>query len=203
MQKCKNKLFSGKSEPDIQVPQQCIVEVTEKGSVDQAIMVDWIQRVLLPYTHGQPSLLIIDSYEPHQVEFIMDLFSKYNVIVAVIPEGCNSKLQPMSISVTKLFRTHLKDTWYHTVKDAVSKMANMPSSHFTKGELESIGKWVVKGWERVWRENLELVKKSFKVCGISNAVDGSETTLIRNDEYLDVMSFCQEQEHDKAHGFWY
>ncbi|XP_064645477.1 serine-rich adhesin for platelets-like [Lineus longissimus] len=196
-------VMKGKSDADIDTPPHCILQVTDKGSVDQGIMVEWIQRVLLPYTHGRPSLLVIDSYEPHRVEFIMDLFSKYNVIVAVIPEGCNSRLQPVSISVCKLFRSHLKESWFHTVNEAVSKLANMPSAHWTNEEMESVAKWVVKGWEKVWRDNLQTIKKSFKVCGISNAVDGSESNLIRNDSYLDVTSFCQEQDHDKAHGFWY
>ena len=196
-------LISGKSDPTIHAPKPCIIGATERANVDQQTMVQWIQRVLLPYTHGRPCLLVIDSYEPHRVEFTMSLFSKYNVIVAVIPEGCNSKLQPMSITVSKLMRLHLKESWFYTVKDPVSKIANNPSSKLTRVETEAITEWIIQSWDKVWRENKEMIAKAFKVCGISNAVDGTEAELIRNDSYFDVTQLCQEQEHDHAHGFLY
>ena len=45
--------------------------------------------------------------------------------------------------------------------------------------LTTVCKWVVKSWDNI---SIESVQKSFKKCGISNAMDGTEDDLLWLDD---------------------
>ena len=44
-------------------------------------------------------------------------------------------------------------------------------------------RWVKQSWEEIPEE---MVKRSFKTCGISNALDGTEDDAVYNDEMPEV-----------------
>ena len=60
---------------------------------------------------------------------------------------------------------------------------------------EMICQWVKKGLDDL-RKKEEIVKKSFLVCGLSDALDGSENTLIRFARELPTMQLPYVNESD-------
>ena len=55
--------------------------------------------------------------------------------------------------------------------------------------------WVVAAWREL-QERPELIKRSFKVCGISNNFDGTEDKLVRCTKY--ISEELQDQPGDLA-----
>lgn len=50
-----------------------------------------------------------------------------------------------------------------------------PSGKIKRPSYSLVAKWVKEGWDAV---DVNKIRQSFKCCGISNAMDGTEDTLI-------------------------
>lgn len=54
-------------------------------------------------------------------------------------------------------------------------------------------KWIKQAWDAI---SPDIIRKSFKKCGISNAIDGSEDNLFQNDDDDDTDPFEGFDEQD-------
>ena len=54
-------------------------------------------------------------------------------------------------------------------------------------------RWVKQSWEEIPEE---MVRRSFKTCGISNALDGTEDNAIYDDEMPEVADDDMEDEFE-------
>ena len=97
------------------------------------------------------------------------LLSRSNVTSAAIPGGCTSKIQPLDVCLNKPFKGLLRNKWMDYMQQAVSEDETSQIKPATKQQVVD---WVVK---------------SFLVCGISNALDGTQTNLIRCSKELPDM----------------
>ena len=52
-----------------------------------------------------------------------------------------------------------------------------------KPSKQQVVDWIVAAWRELWQRP-ELVQKSFKVCGISDALDGSEDEMVQCGKYI-------------------
>lgn len=50
-----------------------------------------------------PNLLLLDCYEPHTGESVVAEFSSHQSNRLLIPGGCTSKLQPLDVSLKRMF----------------------------------------------------------------------------------------------------
>ena len=50
-----------------------------------------------------------------------------------------------------------------------------PSGKIKRPSYSLVGKWVKEGWDAI---DINMIRQSFKCCGISNATDGTEDALI-------------------------
>jgi hypothetical protein len=93
--------------------------------------------------------------------------------LAVILDGLTSQLQPLDVSVNKLFKGFMCEEW--------TKWIEAPTDHVTPAgrvkwpSVSNVCKWVKNYWQRV---TIETVVKYFKKCGISNALDGCECDIL-------------------------
>ncbi len=103
-------IFKGVQPPgDIRVPEGWLVCAQQDCWMDSDLMETWCQRVLLPYTNGQKSLLIMDSFAAHCGERVQDILTNGKVSVAHIPGGCTTKLQPLSVWLDPPFNTSCQE----------------------------------------------------------------------------------------------
>ena len=58
-------------------------------------------------------------------------------------------------------------------------------------------KWIKQAWDAI---SPDIIRKSFKKCGISNAIDGSEDNLFQNDDDDDTDPFEGFDEQDVQMG---
>ena len=62
------------------------------------------------------------------------------------------------------------DSWLETGQQSYTQ-----NGHPRAAPLDTVLEWICAAWEKV---SSELVKKSFKTCGVTNAADGSEDDQI-------------------------
>ena len=108
---------------------------------------------------------------------VEDLLDRQNVDVAVISGGLTLVLQPLDKCINKPLKAKVRaqyETW----------MVNGPFTYTPSGKKRALSKEMVLRWiDRAWREiPVELITRSFKSCGISDALDGTEDDAVWDDE---------------------
>ena len=71
---------------------------SDKGWINEAIMVRWLQDVVHPYTHGAPAALIMDSYASHWTASVVAAATAMNLELFQVPGGLTSTRQPLDVS---------------------------------------------------------------------------------------------------------
>ena len=102
-------------------------------------------------------------------EDVSELLSRNNVTSAVIPGGCTSKVQPLDVCLNKPFKGLFQNKWMDYMQQAISQNE---ASCIKPANKQQVVDWVVQSSDSLGSKE-EVVKKSFLVCGISNALDGS------------------------------
>ena len=122
-------------------------------------------------------LLIWDSFCAHLTDGVKELLNRRNVDVGVIPGGLTLVLQPLDKCINKPFKAKVRaqyEAW----------MVNGPFTYTSSGKKRAPSKEMVLRWiDRAWREiPVDLIMRSFKSCGINNALDGTEDDLVWDDD---------------------
>ncbi|GBB88119.1 hypothetical protein RclHR1_14640001 [Rhizophagus clarus] len=140
--------------------------------MNENVMLYWIKNIWTKRERisNPQSLLVLDSFSAHIVDSIKRCFGEKNTNIAVIPEGLTSRLQPLDVSVNKSFKT--KNEW---MAEAVKELT--PAGNLKKPSYETVANWVRDPWNAV---DVDLIRKSFKCCGISNKHDGTENDWVFN-----------------------
>ena len=97
-----------------------------------------------------------------------------------VPAGCTGIAQPMNVSINAPFKKNFQEKW---IKWRWTPEARKPDGRMTVPTRQLVINWVSIAWESI---SAETVAKSFLTCGISNALDGSEYHLIREEIPKDI-----------------
>ena len=146
----------------------------------------------LAHVYGKESqrrLLIVDSYKPHQTDdSIKKVKESCNSDVIIIPGGCTSIVQPMDRCINRPFKEYVRASWQEWMRQ---DRAKTKKGNLKQPIRQDAMKWVSRAWDSIKPETLT---HSFLVCGISNALDGSEDDLVSDD----LPSVEIEEEPDEA-----
>ena len=90
-------------------------------------MIQYVERILLPYVKAKRRELHLASEHPAQVMFdnfsaqttarIIKLLEDNHVRIAMVPPNCTDQLQPLDVSVNKVVKNFLRqqfEKWYVT-----------------------------------------------------------------------------------------
>ena len=187
-------IFKGKRDLKFEFPKDWVVTVQEKGWMDGELMLRWINEIYLKYTKKDRSMLVLDSFRGHLTDKVKKAFRKGNTVMAVIPGGCTSKLQPLDVSINKPFKTELRNSWRGYIREA-SKTARETGDRVKSATKETVVSWLASAVDSLV-EKPDMVRKSFKVCGISNNLNGSEDGEIRSDPPVPANDFLDSDDED-------
>jgi len=164
------------------LPSGIIVLMHPKGWMDESGMKTWFDKVWRKRPGGnrinkQRSLLVMDSFEGHKTNTIKNIAFNENTDLAIIPGGLTSIVQPLDVCLNKPFKDKLREKW--NIWMSSGQFSYTKGGNLKKPEYGIICKWILEVWAEIPKE---MIVKSFKKCGISNAMDGSEDDLFGQNE---------------------
>jgi hypothetical protein len=115
---------------------------SERGWMNEGVMVLYLRDVLLPYTRCRPAALIVDCFQAHWTPAIREAAAAMNLQLIQVPGGCTSELQPLDVNFNgpllmkrkqiwaarKLLRPFAVDSPQAAVERAQQAYAAMPKS---------------------------------------------------------------------------
>ena len=137
----------------------------------------------------------MDSFTAHESEELLKEAKSRNVDIIIIPGGCTSKIQPVDVCLNRPFKCIMRHKWKEYMEEQVEKDPGL--SKLVTPSKEIVCQRISAGLDYL-RTNKEMVKKSFLVCGISNALDGSQSHLIHCAKELPNLQlpYLNESEED-------
>ena len=139
----------------------------------------------------KPSLLVCYQLKAHVTVSTKRLATKLKMHLAVIPGGSTSQLQPLHVSVNKPFKGFMHEEWAKRIEAQTHHVK--PAGRVKQPPISNVCEWVKNSWQRV---KSGTTVKSFKKCGIINALDGSEDDIL----YEESDASCENNHEDDFSG---
>ena len=116
--------------------------------------------------------------------------------VAVIPGDLTPVLQPLDKCLNKPFKDHVKTKY-------LSWMVTGPFEFTPAGKKKApsrnqVLRWIKQSWNEIAEE---MVSRSFKTCGISNGLDGTEDEAVYEEEMAEIDGEEEEEEEEMEEEF--
>ena len=140
--------------------------------MDAAGMVDWVKNVWERRPGAllrRRALLVMDSFAGREDQDVKNQLNRGRTIIAIIPGGLTSVCQPLDVSLNRPFKQGVKKRWVKWMETGHHTFT--PTGRQCAPTLELLCQWVKEACDDV---RVETAVKSFKKCGISNALDGTE-----------------------------
>ena len=180
----------------MQVPDGVVVKVQQKASMDEKLMLVYLQKVWRPYINqvaeelgltDTTSLLVLDSFKAHTTDAVKETLEEMNIKAPVIPGGCTSKVQPLDVCVNKPFKQFLKSSWAQYLKQAVA--STQDGCKVKTATRQEVTDWVIRAWQAM-KEKRELIKKSFQVCAL---IESSPSVVQKDDVVRRALDKVQKE----------
>ena len=91
-----------------------IVAASVNGRMNEELTADWIDRVWSNFAYTK-RMLVWDSLQCHISDDAKDRLKRRNTVMSVIPGECTKILQPLDVSINKLFKEYFRekyDDWF-------------------------------------------------------------------------------------------
>ena len=187
-------VFKRKTLPKkVNFPKGVIVRCQEKGWMDEGLVQDWLRTVWSKVggLTREKSMLVWDSFRAHLSKPIRNTLKSLNAEPVVIPGGMTSMLQPLDVAINKPFKDRMRKKWQDWM--LADQHTFTPSGRIRKVELDQICQSIVEAWEDI---PSELIKKSFRKCCITNALDGTEDDEMWDEDDDDSDPFAGINDDD-------
>lgn len=188
--KCKPMLiFKRKTIPKVNFPKSVVVCANEKGWINSEMMKVWVENVwkIRPGGFFNPkSLLALDSCPAHKNSKTMKMLKKVSDI-AMIPGGLTKKLQPLDLSVNKVFKNKLRKLGENYMFE--STMNN--DSKIKKPSYQLVAEWVDLAWKNV--SKIAVINGFKKSIGSECESDTDIDSDYDGDSESDLTNFDKNQ----------
>ena len=148
--------------------------------MDESGVKIWIEKVWRARPGGfanTQSLLVWDSFSAHLTDTVKQQLRENKTATAVIPGGLTRLVQPLDVCLNKPFKDRLREKWMTWMMSGEKTFT--PGGQLRAASLVTVCQWVKESWQELSKE---MVERSFKKCGISNAQDGTEDDLVWEEE---------------------
>ena len=177
-------IYQGKtaaSLPHYQFPDDWHVTFTPNHWSNEEKMIEYIEKIILPYVRAQrtklklsdsyPSLAIFDVFRGQQTAPVLSLLEKNNIYCVFVPANCTDRLQPMDLSVNKSAKEFMRaqfSAWYasQVQKQLDSGVEEVSPVDLRMSIMKPVGaRWLVSLYDYL-RENSDIIKNGFNAAGI-------------------------------------
>jgi len=157
------------------------VKWNESAYANGGLLVDWIEKSLVPALPSGPRLLALDVAKFHSTDQVLSTLRANDILPSMIPPGCTGLVQPLDVSVNKPFKIILRDILDDLLDDyEVRHQLDLRELH--RLDTSAIGKRrilvthaVAKAWEQFTSRQAykKLVISTFRKLGLTLPIDGS------------------------------
>ena len=151
-----------------------ILTSSANGWMNDELTADWLRlRTVIGKLSFRKQILVSDAISSTVRRKKEELRKGYNISTAVIPGGCTKYIQAPDVSWNKPFKQHLctqYDDWLANGDKEFTKGGNIKAP-----PLKTLVEWVKTAWSLL---SSDLIKRSFAVCALTTATDGSENDQI-------------------------
>ena len=150
------------------------VAFQENAWCDEPTMDMWVRQLWRPACNGD-MLLVLDVHKAQKTDAILEALDSCKTAPVYVPPGTTSLIQPVDVVFNKPFKAR--------VEKLATEHMQQNLDAYVRGEISAserrilFTKWVGEALETLSADK-EMIIRSFKKCGISVAVDGSEDTEI-------------------------
>ncbi|KAI9103406.1 DDE superfamily endonuclease-domain-containing protein [Phlyctochytrium arcticum] len=125
-----------------------LVRWQKSSWVDESEALWWTENVWLQgHCKTESSFLIFDALRSQYMPAIKTLFNKSNSTPCVIPGGMTSILQPLDVSINKVFKRYYKDLYFQwLMTDAAFKADGVTPDSPSRLQIIT---WVKTAWEQI------------------------------------------------------
>jgi len=186
-------LYQGKTaqcHPSVDFPNEWDVYHSPNHWANSETMLRYIDTVILPYVNKQRSVLnkpdkaalcIFDVFRAHQSEALLQKLKDNNIWYVFVPASCTGELQPLDISVNKVYKEKLKakfEQWYseqvevelNSGVDVMQSKVNLNLSLMKPIHAQ----WLIKIHEEV-AEMAHIIRLGFVKAGIIHDRSSDDT----------------------------
>lgn len=151
-----------------------------KSWANEDSIIFWLKQ-LYGVNNQRRRLLVWDAFRAHITQRVKDLVKvKHNSDMAVIPGGCTCKLQPADVSWNRPFKAKLAELYDEWIFNGPIERTRAGNRKAPPKAL--LLKWIKDAWAAI---TPDVIRKSFKKCGITVALDGTEDHLFQQDSDSD------------------
>ena len=139
----------------------CFYKAQEKAWMNEAVMLDWIEKVWKPFAmskNGKLTMLIVDQMSAHQTPAVKRAIEKCGSLLEFIPKGYTSLLQVCDVGLNKPFKDYMRsivNDWM-VINDDVALKPHRPT----------VSHWIDHAWNRITKStiintwaHIELIEK--------------------------------------------
>ena len=179
-------LFKGKLFPqELRGFTEAVISVSENGWMNATTTEEWLSRCWGTFAFSR-RLLVWDAFRAHRTDNVMRRLKTMRTDTAVIPGGCTKLLQAPDVSWMKPFKAvyiQLYEEWMRTM--GASEGNKTKAGNAKPPSKLLVCEWVVTAWKTL---DIETLKKSFYVCGLTTPMNGKEDTNIHAVKELQITS---------------
>jgi hypothetical protein len=139
----------------------------KKAWQDETNMVDYIDRVLVPYLQeravGVPCILLLDQFSAHWTETVRDRMEDLGITPYKIPAGCTAMVQPVDVGIGKPFKDRVRSKWWSWMLQQGADRATFVSASRQLGSS-----WVADSWDSI---QADTVRNAWRKSHFSYFVD--------------------------------
>ena len=130
--------------------------ITCGGWTTAAVYLDYLQRVILPYTRGQPATIVHDSLTSHNTRAVLSFLRKHKLSVINIPAGQTPTLQPLDVGIFGPLKATARRRW----KEEKQRNRECPDTQLLSMSLhvEALTQITPDTVRRAWEEAIPGLK---------------------------------------------
>ena len=179
-------VYQGKTSrclPTIEFPGDWHLTFSENHWCNERTMVDYVQKIFLPYVNHKrkelgldkthPALAIFDEFKGQTTDAIFNLLTTNNVYYVIVPPNCTDKLQPLDVSVNKPakdFLRHLFQMWYAEQICSQENSDQLKPVDLKLRVMKPLGaRWLIQLYDHM-KSHPEIIVNGFKASGIYNSI---------------------------------
>ena len=184
-------IYQGKTEachPVYDFPLAWNITHSDNHWANKQTQLQYTKRVLLPHMkktkkrlglpESQQALCIFDVFRAQMSEDFLNDLKKHNISIVYVPPSCTDRLQPMDLTVQKVVKDKLKDSFQQWYASKITKqlesgkeICDLKPVDLRLSHVKPLSaKWIFDAHAQV-KADRKLVFKGFEKAGIAEALD--------------------------------